>query len=147
MKSTIELGSYEFFQRFMAFVRPGSDDDCWTFEKTTPTGYGQLAIGGKHYAAHRLAYEAHRGPIPAGAYVCHTCDNPSCVNPLHLFVGTAKDNNDDMMRKGRNRNQYKLASHCKRGHEFNERNTRIYDGRRYCRLCDNRRHKSTPREQ
>lgn len=57
----------------------------------------------KTVIAHRAAYEANKGPIPAGLLVCHSCDTPSCVNPDHLFVGTVKDNSDDMVRKSRSR--------------------------------------------
>lgn len=69
-------------------------------------GYGQC-----HYAAtakelgvtraHQMAYRVYKGVIPDGYFVCHRCDNPSCINPDHLFVGTVQDNVDDMMRKGR----------------------------------------------
>ncbi len=81
----------------------------WTGSKTN--GYGRLIIGSRTdgsrrtISAHRLAFESFRGPIPAGMEVCHKCDNPSCINPNHLFVGTKQDNMDDRDAKGRNKVQ------------------------------------------
>lgn len=70
-------------------------------------GYGILQIQfetkKKPVRAHRLSYEQKNGPIENGLWVLHKCDKPSCINPDHLFVGTAKDNVQDMMKKGRNR--------------------------------------------
>ena len=75
---------------------------CWLWGGYTgEKGYGQIMIGGITYRAHRVSYEQHIGPIPEGMLVCHTCDTPSCINPEHLFVGTAKDNTQDAIRKKR----------------------------------------------
>ena len=72
----------------------------WTSEKTEK-GYGRLRVNGKNVRAHRLSYQLFVGEIPKGLFVCHSCDNPGCVNPEHLFVGTCMDNIHDMIVKGR----------------------------------------------
>lgn len=82
---------------------------CWEWQSTkNAQGYGRFALTvskvpprQKWHSAHRLVWEWENGPIPDGLIVCHTCDNPSCVNPAHLFLGTHKDNADDRDRKGR----------------------------------------------
>lgn len=75
---------------------------CWEFA-LTPTffGYGTLKVNGKARKAHRHAWILTHGEIPKGMSVCHTCDNPNCINPAHLFLGTAFDNMQDMAKKGR----------------------------------------------
>ena len=82
-----------------------SKHGCWEWlgHKTGRKGnyYGNMVVDGKKTLAHRLAYELTFGPIPKGLFVCHHCDNPICVRPDHLFVGTALDNSRDMISKGR----------------------------------------------
>jgi hypothetical protein len=87
-------------RRLFAEAMPtGEPDECWEWKGFRNTaGYGR---GPHDVPAHRLSWEMHNGPIPDGLFVCHRCDNPPCVNPAHLFLGTAKDNIDDMVRKDR----------------------------------------------
>ncbi len=64
-------------------------------------GYGFVTVGGRRVAAHRLAWALHNGADPTGKVVMHTCDNPPCINPEHLVLGTHADNVADKVRKGR----------------------------------------------
>src|SRR5262249_50208468 len=89
-------------QRFDAYVSFG--EDCWEWTSyRDPNGYGRLSIDNYPHLAHRLAWEFNRGPIPGGMHVLHRCDNPSCVKPEHLFLGSHDDNMADKMRKKRHR--------------------------------------------
>ena len=79
------------------------EDECWiTTYKTDRKGYPRTSRNGIAVRLNRIAYEAYYAePIPDNMQVCHTCDNPNCINPEHLFLGTAQDNVDDMRAKGR----------------------------------------------
>lgn len=84
--------------------RDGNGCLIWCGTKNV-RGYGQISIGArgsaKIFLAHRLSYLVHKGDIPRGYYVCHSCDNTSCVNPDHLWLGTPKDNAKDCYNKNR----------------------------------------------
>jgi len=89
--------------RFLALCSPGPNGCTeWSGNKTR-FGYGMFNDGTKNRLAHRVVWEKTRGVIPGGLCVLHRCDNPSCVNPEHLFLGTKADNNRDKIAKGRAR--------------------------------------------
>jgi hypothetical protein len=90
--------------------------DCWVWTGCLNAyGYGVTRINGKLYTAHRFSWFMTHGPIPDGLCILHKCDNPPCVNPSHLFIGTKADNMWDKSFKGRHHYQ---TINCKRGHKF-----------------------------
>src|SRR5438045_330509 len=90
-------------ERFLSRLSVGTDEDCWQWTGGIykKSGYGYFSIKRQNKLIHRLAYEWHYGPIPAGLMVCHHCDHRSCGNPEHMFLGTTDDNMADMVKKGR----------------------------------------------
>ena len=77
-------------------------DGCWRWKgQLDPYGYGHTKYQGHRQGAHRVAWQLAYGPIPVGLYVLHHCDNPRCVRPEHLFIGTQAENIRDMIEKGR----------------------------------------------
>jgi len=124
------------FEEFIEFGRISVVDDCWVWNRAIMgKGYGHLSRNGKWVRAHRLSYMLwHNCVLKPSQKVLHNCDNPPCVNPEHLFLGTQGDNNRDMASKGRHWNQ---KTHCKMGHEFTEENTYNHPNKQHrdCKIC------------
>jgi hypothetical protein len=100
--------SFSAEERFWKYVRLGPN--CWEWtgamkrDRDKKWAYGNFCLGrGKHILAHRYSWSFTRGcaDLPVGMYVCHKCDNPKCIRPDHLFLGTPRENNTDCIAKGR----------------------------------------------
>ena len=90
-------------ERFLQYVKE-AESGCHEWQSTIKKdGYGQFWYDGKNMRAHRAAYILLKGKIPKGKFILHKCDNRCCVNLEHLYVGTQKDNVQDMYRRGRNK--------------------------------------------
>jgi len=98
----------KYIDRFWTYVKIAGPDDCWEWTaaktKKMKHGYFNIRLNGefKQIGAHKVSLMIQGITIPKGLVVMHICDNPSCVNPAHLQIGTYKDNSHDMIQKGRN---------------------------------------------
>jgi len=88
-------------ERFWSKVDKSGGCWLWRASRFLSTGYGRIHVNGRSCGAHRIAWELTFGTIPEGLFVCHRCDNKTCCNPAHLFLGTADDNMQDKTNKGR----------------------------------------------
>lgn len=139
-KGTKGFKSRSLEERFWEKVDKRGPDECWLWKAGRDrNGYGHIGVGkGRSTRAHRVSWELANGSeIPVGLLACHTCDNPPCVNPAHIFIGTMADNLQDASAKGRvDPKGYGYWTHCKRGHEFSPENTIVRsNGWRDCRSC------------
>lgn len=143
--------------RFWSKVAVSDQDSCWLWKASTDgRGYGSFYFNGRSMKAHRFAWMTlHNKPFPHGLSGCHSCDNPSCVNPHHVWPGTQKENALDALRKGRlclpavrflgayNR----LKTHCRNGHEYSPENVRLKPtGERVCRACHKKHKKANKKK-
>lgn len=129
-----------------------AENGCWLYSGFgNQYGYGRVKSGGKLYLAHRVSYELHNGPVPAGMQLDHICHDPifcaggnscphrCCINPDHLIVCTGAENNSPLRKSSVNATRAswsKIRTECGRGHKFSIENTRInLDGTRGCRAC------------
>ena len=99
-KGRLDLMTEE--ERFWSWVNISDPESCWEWKgHKNKDGYGRFVSNKKRYVSSRFSYTISKGDIPDDLLVCHSCDNPSCVNPEHLFLGSYTDNNRDTVNKGR----------------------------------------------
>lgn len=128
-------------ERFWEKVEIIPEHACWEWlGALNGHGYGQISIKRKPKKSHHVSWFLHTGHWPK-KWILHHCDNRSCIRPEHLYEGTRRENIDDMINRKRHyRAVYNTEkTHCKRGHEFTEGNTRLYRNKRCCRACANAR--------
>lgn len=113
--------------------------NCWFWIGGMNRGYGAMVPDtySQNIPAHVFSYRMHKGEIPPGMLVMHTCDTPQCVNPDHLILGTSKDNAKDSANKGTVWMQLHADTRttCRNGHDISQAGFYEYGGRRWCKVC------------
>lgn len=109
-----------------------NSSSCIESARTPSSRYPYIGVDGKVFREHRYVWTLTHGQIPAGLVVCHTCDNPRCVNVEHLFLGTQADNLRDMDAKGRRVSMNTKKTECPHGHGPYDA---VVSGRRACMEC------------
>jgi len=137
-------------ERFLTFVNYSNGPHaCWPWQGVQNNGYGLFRVNSQYEAATRwLLGQIRDKPLRWGyptidrELACHTCDNPPCVNPIHLYVGTQFENIKDRVTRGRGHSGVRnsVKTHCPRGHIYDKENTSVSKkGERNCRTCQNER--------
>lgn len=145
-KGRPEWSDWDYIRKLVEGSTRDYSTGCWIYtqgwerkfkvDNGTP-GYREMSYRGKNTTAHRVAWMVfNEQAIPAGQVILHKCDNPPCVNPMHLILGTRAENNKDMKAKGRYNYHRSHYTKCRSGHEFTPENTRYTkQGARACITC------------
>lgn len=108
--------------RFLSHVIPEPNTGCWVWASSfDKDGYGQFEVKNKRFLSHRFSWKIFNGEIPNKKFVCHKCDNTWCVNPIHLFLGSHRENMKDMVQKNRWNGGRPRNKKCKNGHFISKR--------------------------
>ena len=122
-------------ERFWSCVE--KSNRCWNWKGSRMMGdYGMFYYNGKNRFAHRVAYELLVEHIPEGFQIDHFCRNKACVKPDHMDIVTTRENTQRALTGLISSAEWMIQTHCLYGHEFTEENTFIYDGLRYCLICN-----------
>ena len=124
-----------------------SETGCWIWQKSLKSGYGQFSSAPRDLGrrAHRISYVLRVGPIPEGMHLDHLCRNRACCNPEHLEPVTQAENNRRARAKSVERGAESVITHCPKGHEYSESNTRVNtSGSKECRECERARTRNRP---